>query len=130
MCVLFRLEISEEQGNEVWLNHLAWIPNFQNLCKLVANEFVLEDSSSDLKVFYKNPLKNLKHFEIGRTPAFYCDQFLMKMYKTFPNLETLIIIDYTPDFQDAQGCWSSVTLLGILSYSDYSEYDNFKSNYL
>ena len=74
----------------------------------------MEDNRDDaIEVFYKNPMVNLKHFEIGHAPALYRPEFLMKMKKTFPNLETLIIDAYDAhDPQPQGGCCPNFLLLG------------------
>ena len=110
LCNNFRLEIFDENGSEIYLGDLNWIPSFRNLQKLVVKEVVLEDKD-DFVAFMKNPMSSLTHLEIGGYAfAFYSDTFLMKLAKIFPRIETFIIDNN--DLDEPQGGWNGITLLG------------------
>ena len=109
----FRLEIFDENGSEISLGNLDWIPSFRNLQKLVIKEVVLEDRKDDFVAFMKNPMSSLTHLEIGGYAfAFYSDTFLMKLTKIFPRIDTFIIDNIDIDHDEPQGGWNGITLLG------------------
>ena len=77
---------------------LGWVPRLKNLTKIeiathvpAAVRWMPDDYNRFLRsiqMFTENPLTKLKKLKMSEIGAFFQDDFLCRLHKAFPNLET------------------------------------------
>ena len=105
---------------------LRWIPRLKNLTKIEIATYVpaavrgMPDDYNkflrSIQTFTENPLPKLKELKMSEIGAFFQDDFLCRLQKAFPNLETfdLRLGRYSENIVNSLKCWSLPNLLAVL----------------
>ena len=105
---------------------LGWIPRLKNLTKIEIDTYVpaavrwMPDDYNrflrSIQMFTENPLTKLKKLKMSEIGAFFQDDFLCRLHKAFPNLETFEVQfgRYTENLVNPLKFWSLTNLPAVL----------------
>ena len=105
---------------------LGWVPRLKNLTKIeiathvpAAVRWMPDDYNRFLRsiqMFTENPLTKLKKLKMSEIGAFFQDDFLCRLHKAFPNLETFEVQfgRYTENLVNPLKFWSLANLPAVL----------------
>ena len=105
---------------------LGWIPRLKNLTKIEIATYVpaavrsMPDDYNrflrSIQMFTENPLPKLKELKMSEIGAFFQDDFLCRLHKAFPNLETFDVQlgRYSENIVNSLKFWSLANLPAVL----------------